>query len=592
MRRSVAGLVLLLAAALPACEAVSGAQPAPTAAPAAPAPTAPPASAATAPALTTPTPVPSPSDATTASPPDPTTTPPPERGATFRYALGEPTAIVPGDVTDPSGLVVVDTLFDSLTRMDASGALQPAAATSWRADTDLRVWTFRLRRGATFHDGTPVTAADFVRSWDRAVAERRDAGYHLRDVAGYDAVMRGETPHLAGLTAVDPTTLRVELRAPFADFPTVAGHPALGPLPAAATDPGFPDQPVGNGPFRMDGPWAHGQFVRVVRAEGWRTGPPVALDEVVFQVMDAETAYIAFQQGRVDFAPLPPGALAEARRRSGSVGDGSTGPGVLDGPTAQVYLLAFDERVPPFDDPDVRRAVALAIDRAELAAALGPEVRPALRLVPQAVPDARRTSCELCVADPDEAERLFAAAGVERLPLWFNQGGGHEEVAEALGRQLARVGVRLVPRTPPAGAASPDSLTAYLDVLRRGEAGLFRFGWTLDHPTTDDALVPLLSSRSADQAASPGGVSGNYGPYRRADVDELLATARATAADTTRRRLYRQAEDLAVDRDAMFVPLLTFTTASVVADRVVGFVLPPTGLVDLAAVSVVEADEE
>lgn len=570
MRRVIAGLVLLLAAALPACEAASGAQPAP-------APTAPaaPASAVRAPAPTA-------------------TTSPAGRGATFRFALAEPMAIVPGDVADPGGLVIVDALFDSLTRTDASGALQPAAATSWRADDDLRVWTFRLRRGATFHDGTPVTAADFVRSWDRAVAQRRDAGYHLRDVAGYDAVARGEATHLAGLAAIDGRTLRVELRAPFADFPVVAGHPALGPLPAAAaTDSGFPAEPVGNGPFRMDGPWARGQFVRVVRAEGWRTGPRVALDEVVFQVMDPETAYIAFQQGRVDFAPLPPGALVEARRRYGSAGDGSSGPGVLDGPTGQVYFLAFDERVPPFGDPDVRRAVALAIDRTELAAALGPDVQPALRLVPPAVPDARRTSCELCVADPDEAARLFAAAGVDRLPLWFNRGGGHEEVAEALGRQLARVGIRLVPRTPPdGGAADTGSLTAYLDVLRRGEAGLFRFGWTLDHPTTDDALVPLLSSRSAEQAGVPGGMVGNYGPYRRADVDELLATARATAADTARRRLYRQAEDRAVDRDAMFVPLLTFTEASVVADRAVGFVLPPTGLVDLAAVRVVEADEE
>lgn len=517
-----------------------------------------------------------------------------ERGATFRYAIDEPGGIVPGRVVDPSGLVVVDAVFDSLTVVTAEGDVRPSAAVSWRPDAALQVWSFRLRAGATFHDGSPVHAEDFVRSWTDAVRHPGGAGYHLRDVAGYDDLVSGGTDRLAGVTALDARTLEVRLSAPFADFPTVAGHPALGPVPRHLADgAGFADEPVGNGPFRMVGPWARGQFVRVARV-----APPqdrrapadggVPLAEVLFQVFDPEAAYIAFQQGRLDFAPLPPAAVDQARERYERASGGTDGPGVLDGPTGQVYFLGFDERVPPFDDLRVRRAVSLAIDRRALADEVGEGgARPALRLVPAGLPDARRTACDTCVADPGEARRLFAEADVDRVELWLNRGGGHERVAEVLRRQLARVGVRLVLRTPPDPPATEPPLSSYLGVLRSGEAGLYRFGWTVEHLTLDDALTPLVTSAAADAVTVPGRVGGNYGQYRRADVDALVAEARSTAGPRERRRRYRAVEDLAVDRDQMFVPLLSYSHTAVVGERVRGFVLGPLRLPDLTEVGLV-----
>lgn len=478
--------------------------------------------------------------------------------------------------------------------MSTDGEVRSAAAVSWRPDAALQVWTFRLRAGSTFHDGAPVRAADFVRSWTDAVAEPGGAGHHLRHVAGYDDLLAGRTEGLAGVTALDERTLQVRLTTPFADFPTVVGHPALGPVPRHLVDrPGFADEPVGNGPFRMVGPWARGQFIRVARVAPMqdRRAPGdggVPLDEVLFQVFDPEAAYIAFQQGRLDVAPLPPAAVDQARERYERASGGTDGPGVLDGPTGQVYFLGFDERVPPFDDVRVRRAVSLAIDRRALAAEVGEGgARAALRLVPAGLPAARRTSCDSCVADPGEARRLFAEAGVDRVELWLNRGGGHEQVADVLRRQLARVGVRLVTRTPPDPVATEPPLSTYLGVLRAGGAGMYRFGWTVEHLTLDDALAPLVTSAAADAVAAPGGVGGNYGQYRREDVDAMVAEARATADPLLRRHRYREVEDLAVDRDQMFVPLLSYTHSSVVAERVRGFVLGPLGLPDLTEVGLV-----
>lgn len=497
---------------------------------------------------------------------------------TFRYGLREPASLLPGDAVDPDELVVVDALFDSLTAAGTGGGIVAAAATDWTPSEDGRVWTFRLRPGATFATpaGDPVTAADFVFAWSRAAAQGR-AGYHLEEVEGYDAVRGGAAALLPGLSAPDPSTLVVRLTTPLAEFPAVAAHPALAPLPQAAflADPAaFAERPSGNGPFAT-ADWQHGDFLRVTRFSDWRNGDGPALDEVLFRFSDPETAYIAFQQDRYDYAPLPPGALAAARDEYGSSADGYRGPGVLDGRAPQLYFLGMNLGAPPFDRPEVRRALSLALDREAIAAAVREgNADPAARAVPAALPAARTGACAGCRHDPEQARRLFAEAGVDELELWINAGGGHEQVAALVAGQLAEVDVTLRTRSQ-----SDAPFADYLERLRSGEAALFRFAWSLDELTLDDALRPLFASSlaRADGAA-------NYGGYAAADVDALLDRARATLDPDERRRLYEQAEDLALDRDQAIIPLLTFRHAAVVSDRFEGFALNPLGLPNLAEV--------
>lgn len=487
-------------------------------------------------------------------------------------------SVLPGDVVEPDELIIADALFDSLTRYEADGTVGQSAAIGWRDDEGGRVWTFALRSGATFGDParTPVTADDFVFAWTRAVAEGR-AGYHLEEVEGYGELVSGAATTLAGLIAPDPATLVVRLRAPFADFPAVVAHPALGPLPRAAysADPAaFTLQPLGNGPFAA-GTWEQGEFLRATRFDGWINGLRPALAEVLFRFSDAETAYVAFQQDRYDYAPLPADALGDATEKYGRAEDGATGPGVLDGPLGQLYFLGVNHTVAPFDRVTVRRALSLALDREAIAAAVREgNADPAVRAVPRALPEARTEPCVACRFDADEARRLFAAEGVSELELWFNPGGGHEQIAEVVAEQLAEVGVTLRPRSEP-----DEPFTAYLDRLRTGQAGLFRFGWTLDHPTLDDALTPLFAGWLA---GSPS--AANYGRYAQADVDALLTEARSTLDPDQRRLRYERAEDLALDRDQALVPLLTFRHSAVVSDRFEGFTLTPLGLPDLSRV--------
>lgn len=509
-------------------------------------------------------------------------------GGTLRYAIPEPGAIVPVEADDPAALAVVDALFDSLTLWahgdEGSSShleVRPAAAVAWSSDSDARTWTFALRPGATFHDGTPVTAADFTFAWERAV-ELDEVGYHLRDVEGYRAFREGEAEGLSGVTALDEHTLEVRLAGPNADFPAIVGHPALGPLPRApwqSDADAFRERPVGNGPFAMSEPWARQQFVRVSPFAGWRNRvAKPSVTEVVFQSLDTDTAYLAFQQGRIDFTNVPSGALEDAEAHYPQSPDGYTGPGILQGDVPSLYYLGFNVTRPPFDDPEVRRAVSQAVDRFAVAhQTLDGMVRPARSIVPPAVPGTHgRGLCRVCRFDPDAAEQVFAERGITDLVLSYNREGGHERIARVLRRSLQRVGVRLELRT----ADFPE----YLKTLEAGEAGLYRFGWAVDYPTADNALYPILHSSAIDD----GDVGHNYGRYRDAEVDALLDEARATLDDEEREALHAEAADLALNRDHALAPLFTYRHAAIASERLEGLVYSPMGLVDLVSVKIVE----
>lgn len=503
--------------------------------------------------------------------------PSPPTGGTFRYGIGEPTGITPLTAVTADDRAVVDAIFDSLTAWDEVGRAIPAAAVSWVPQADAARWTFTLRPDATFHDGTPVTAAHFKATWDRLAAEGA-MGYLLQDVVGYEALQRGDAAGLAGLEATAPLELDVTLVRSRADFPVVVGHPALGPVlgQALSDDPdGYAERPIGNGPFHMTEPWSRGDFIRAARWEGWRNGEHVdgGIAEVLFRIADLDINFLAFSQGRRDFTAVPPDGLELAASEYPQRGSGWNGPGLITGGRPEVYLLAINRQVPPYDTRTVREAVSLIVDRATIAAEnAGGNLSPATSLLPPALPGAREDVCELCTFNPSGARARLNQAGVSQLTLAFNADGGHERIRDTLRTALSGIGVSLVSN----GRQPAPDLAGYQAALEGDDIGLFRLPLSADVPSTLSLLHPLLHG---DRVPEAGGQ--NYLRYDDPTVTALLDQAARTLHDQTRERLLRRVEDIALNRDHVVIPVVTYRHAMVASDQVQNLRYGPFGLVNL-----------
>lgn len=519
----------------------------------------------------------------TATPPSASASPGPAEGVvggTFRWGIGEPSAIVPPNASTQDDNAVVDAIFDSLTAIDARGRPVASAAVDWVPSDDVRTWTFALRPDATFHDGEPVTASAFMLAWSQVAAEGA-MGHLLRDVVGYDAVAAGTASALSGLSSPDPLTLAVRFKTPRADFPALVSHPALGPVHPVAqpADPaGYGQQPIGNGPFRMTEPWAHGEFIRAVRWPEWRNGAgtPDGLGEVLFRIGDLDANFTAFRQGRRDFAQVPPEALELAAEAYPPTGGEYLGPGLITGALPEVYVFGINPAVEPYTDGAVREAAMLFVDREGIAATnAGGNLDPARSLLPPALSPQSVEVCDLCTFNPSGAASRLEDAGVRALTLIFNADGGHERIRDSLRDALGEGGFGLVSnRRGPA----PDFAT-YLDWLRGGRDGMFRLSVRADVPSSLEVLYPLLHS---GQTPEQGGL--NYMRYADPVVDSLLDQAARTVDSSSRVGLLRRVEAIALNRDHVIVPVVTSRHAVVIGDHVMGARYDAYGRMDLTAI--------
>ena len=494
----------------------------------------------------------------------------PRPGGTLSIALVTPGSLDPAQATSAERRLLVGNLFDSLTTLDAGGAVQPAAATAWASDQTMRHWRFELRPGALYANGQAVQARDFKAAWERLASSRTrprpaSAAALLGLVDGYQAVEAGHARAISGIAAPDQATLTVDLSQPFADFPALVADPRLSPIPANALARGaaaFAARPLGNGPFMLAKP-ASGKVLELVRNPRY-DGRAAYLDRVRVQVVpDQQTAWLAFQHGQVSFAPVPLDQLAAARAVAGA-SDGRRRPGLLEGPELGTWSLGFDLDNSPASDPRWRRAVSLALDRSGIAAAFQGAVAPARGIVPSGVPGVpggRQAACSSCSHDPGQAGALLDLIGSSaREPVVMAVAATpfDRQVGALIKAELAQAGLPVTIRE-----VEPTSV---LSEEGREHAQLFGFGWAADYPRMD----PFLAGDPA-RAEDP-------------DVQRPIAQARAARDEAARTRLYQQAEQ-AVLSDLPVAPILEYRHRAVLAAGIEGFDLTPWGAVDLGACS-------
>ena len=403
--------------------------------------------------------------------------------------------------------------IDPATRLPAWGPQAPTALLEEIRSTDLRRWDLTIKEGWTWHDGSEVTTADLERGWAAAVEAGLPIASTVNDVRVRDKV-----------------TMSFSLSAPYGQLPALLADPAFLPLPALSVDDPvrFADAPVGNGPFRLagrqgevlllephDGPQSPTAAVRVVALS--RAESPAPEDEVV-----------ALPDGLLD---VP----AEARRTATTAAPGR-----------QLAYVGLPLNDPRYADPDVRRALSLAVDRDRLASLLGDAVIPADRLLGPGMARDDGVACDWCRHDPEEAADRWPGDLDGPLTIWFAADAGHEPVVDLLAESWrTALGVTDIQL---ASLPAAD----LVDRLQQAEvSGPFRLSWAADVPSPSRLLEPLFGPR--------GG--GNDFRYRDPAVAEALAAADAAAASAGALTDYGAVE--AAVLDAMPLIPLWFSTVQV-----------------------------
>jgi len=505
-----------------------------------------------------------------------------EGPGTLRWGLdADPTSLDPGAIVRDGDALLVDALFDSLTRLGPDLVAVPALATGWRSTEDATSFTFDLDPSARWHDGSPVVAADVVRGLQRVADATRDQpslhAHLLRDVEGFAGAQVGQP--LRGAVAVDDRTVQIDLTEPLPELPEVLAHPALAPVPPAAVeDPSrFGESPVGNGPFELAEPWVHNQFLRLAPSSNHPA--PGNIEEIVFRIYDSDEDRVVrhadLLAGQIDVRQLPPGRRAEI------IDDSSPAPGpeieLLDGLTDTVSLLLFDTRQPPLDDERFRRAVSLLIDRERLAGRTDGAREAARSLVPPVLPGARDGGCAWCRHDPGSAAELAGQVLAEQeadglvtppIVLQTSTDAVHGALADQIAGALRGLGlrVRIVRADEP----------SYLDVAAEEQPAVIRLAWAPEEPTMR-AWTERLFGPGSRGAALTGWQPGS--------LRDLLANAAASPDPVVRQRLWQQVERLALDA-AVVAPVLHYRDDLLVSERVEGLRRDPFGNVDLARVSI------
>ena len=489
----------------------------------------------------------------------------------------EPGSIDPRFIEDADAERIVGQLFDPLVRLDEDGRVVPAAAESWEVLDGGRRFRFHLR-AASFHNGEPVTAGSFQRSFD-AITDGTASppsfqSYLLAPVVGADAADASGVA-LAGLEVEDEHTLVITLDHPAPGYLVTLAHPVLVPLPEVAfSDPlRFAEQPVGNGPFAMNEPREPGSFLRLTSFSDHHA--PSLLDEVVVQIYlddpGRQQQWDDLTSGLLQVGQLLPGQLPEAAATFGLSSDGYRGPGLLTGESSTVYLYGFDTTTPPYNDPGVRRALSLAIDRDRLADDVMQGTRRAAdSLVPPSIPGSQAAACEHCRHDPVEARALLAAADTEitSVTLSHVRGASHAAIAQSMAADLeAALGIDV--------DLEARDLRPFVQAVRAGEVPVFWLGWEASVPDPNSYLFPLFHSSQIGR--------DNVSRYRDPDVDRLLETARSAPTGAIAIP-FQQIAERRILEDAPVLPLLWHRHAVVVTDDVRELFWSPLGRVDLSSV--------
>ena len=506
----------------------------------------------------------------------------------------EPMTMDPALNSTVDGSVMANHLFEGLMKWQdtgeeadgSDGTVDNAELTYGQAESYDKVenedgtvtYTFHLRDGIKWSDGKDVTAGDFEYAWKRLVdpATAADYSYMLDSIVNANEIIAGEkdASELAA-KAVDDKTFEVTITTDVPYFEEICAFPAAMPVRQDIIEEKGdqwtfdPSTYISNGPYKLT-EWTHNSQIVMAKNENYYDYENLGPDTITFKLMDDANAMLSgFKSGELDFIQDAPQAELPSLIASGDMK-------ILN--YLGTYYVCFQTQKAPFDNPKVREAFTLAVDRTYIVNKVTQSGQvEASGYVPSGIADAdggdfRAEGGDYYAptdadyeANCEKARQLLAEAGYpngEGFPVveyLYNTSDAHKAVAEALQNMWEQeLGVTVT--------LNNQEWAAFLQTRKNGDYSIARNGWISDY---NDPISFL------DMWMTGGG--NNDAQYANPEYDNIIKQAKATSDATERMKLLHQAEDILVGQDYVVNPLYFYTQKYMLADGIEGTYYCPLG---------------
>lgn len=482
---------------------------------------------------------------------------------TLRINLGaEPPSLDWHVTTDSVSFDVVSNIMIGLAQYTDDLSVVPGCAEKWDVADGGKHYIFHLRKDVKWTDGKQLTAHDFEFAWKRLLnpdtgAEYAFFLYPVKNAFEYNTG-KIKDPNLVGVKATDDFTLDVQLKKPAAYFINLAAFCPTYPMREDVVKKHGdrwtePENIVTNGPFMLKS-WRHEYKIELASYPDFFEGEPALKSIKMFMVPEQATAFALYENDELDFVDNRSFSTPDVNRYK-------TSPEYHNFPLLRQNYIGFNVEKPPVNDPRVRKAIAMSIDRSVFPKILRRGEQPAFTWIPPALPGYSKDSA--VPYDPDGARKLLAEAGFPggknfpKLGLLFPSREDVRIQVEVIQDQMKRnlnIPVELV----------NQEWKVYLATLRRDAPPMYRASWGADF-ADPETFANLFTSNNGN----------NNTRWKNPKYDHIVETASAEQNPEVRKKLYIQADTMLCREEAPMTPTFQATQNCMVKPWVSGIAFNP-----------------
>ena len=469
----------------------------------------------------------------------------PLEGGRFVRLYVDPPTLDPHLTTDATSAQIIVEVFGGLVTIDKDLNVVPDLAESWDISNDGRVYTFRIRPDAVFHDGKPVTAEDVRWSLERAtdpLTEAPNVDQYLGDIVGVDAKINGDALEISGVRVINERTIEITIDGAKSFFLAKLSYPTAFVLDREnieASPKNWFRKPNGTGPFRLT-EYKIGETLVLSRNDAYHLGPAKLAE--VEMILSGGTSMLMYENDEIDIAGVGLADIDRLQEPTNSLNAELH----QAAPQFSIQYIGLNVNEPPLDDRKVRQALNLAIDKKEIATiVLGDQVVPATGILPPGFPGFSE-SVSGYGFDPVRAKQLLLESkygdDLDNIPplTITTPGSFGANVSLDMEVVLAMWEKNLGIRTE----FQQTEFATFLKDLNKRRFQMFDIGWIADYPDPENFLDVLFYSDS----------SNNHTNYNNPVVDSLLEQARIETDEAKRFKIYNEVEQTILD-DAPWIPL-------------------------------------